>query len=361
MYDREREIQAYEDARRMMREYIIQRTDIVACWEYGHMANPGVSDLDLIAVVSDKPGPDISNSLSSSCLPKAVASAMAHANLIVVNERSRNGLFYWDNICVRDILRGDVEYWSHTPVDEKMRLLAMVVDWTFERIYRIAAYHLCGTKDTRKTLGDLKSFTFCVENFVAVGGGRVPEYGDLRDRLVRLREHWPVMDPAAQEQAVESLVADFYSFLPNFYERLFTFFEEHSYYGAINIPNANEIWLSFPGGMRWVFVDRLRSHWLSQDGIPYVQVPRCLLGHFAAYCRSNRPLNRLFSQAFNVDPCEMVATTGDPYESFLESRMAFCNDWYDFLVANSFGYGLYKFGWFLPSADKRGFVTWGRK
>ncbi len=189
----------------------------------------------------------------------------------------------------------------------------------------------------------------------------MPGYADLRNQLVQLRDGWPVMDPAAQEQAVESLVADFYSFLPMFYERLFIFFGEHSYYGAISIPNANEVWLSFPGGMRWVFVDTLRPHWLSQDGMPHVQVPRCLLGHFGAYCRSDRPLSRRFSVAFNLDPCEMVPATGDPYEFFLESRMAFCNEWYDFLVANRFSYGLYKFGWFLPSADQRDFVRWGRE
>ena len=358
MYDREGEIRAYEDARRMMREYISQRSDIVSCWEYGRMTHPGVSDLDIIAVVSDTPVTDISDFLSNSSLPKTVVDVMAHANIIVVNEQSQEGIFYWDNISVRNLLTGEPNYRSPSPVDNSIRLLAMFVDWTFERIYRVTAYHLRGSKDARKTLGDLKSFCFCVDNFVAVGGGTVPGFANLRAQLMQVREKWPAINPAAQEATIHSLAADFFDFLPLFYEQVFAFLNEHPHYKAVTMRGGGETWLTFPGGMRWVFVDRLRVGWFSQDGVPHVQVPRCLLRHFAVYCRPDRPLSQRLSQAFSIDPCTVVSPAGDSYEAFLESRIAFCNDWYDFLLANSFGYGLYKFGWFLPSANRHAFVTW---
>ena len=61
---------------------------------------------------------------------------MAHANLIIVPETAARDMLYWDDMKICDAKDGKrIE--DPKDLNLKFRRMAMLVDWMFERVYRI--------------------------------------------------------------------------------------------------------------------------------------------------------------------------------------------------------------------------------
>jgi hypothetical protein len=340
----------YEKAKKELLLYIGKRRDVVTCWEYGHISEPGVSDLDVIVILKNKPESDIAEYLRRSSLPVIVREAMAHANLIIVPEKDVEGLFYWDDLKVRE-LGESIERQDHSiNINPEFRRIAMLVDWSFERIYRIFAYRAFGVRNGRKALGDLKSFCKCVENLsklspdTGIGG-----YPALRKELYSLRKSWVEMSKDQRQRIAAEMVDKFGQFAKIFELVLFGFFESKSIYPRWTCF-TDEVALRFPDDMLWLFTEEYSERNIEFKEIPIVQLPKCLLNHFFLYCQPNYALSKRLGMSFSRSLGDKAGTNEffkNDYKAFLTKRMNYCNNWYDFLCQNKFNYGLYKFGWFL--------------
>lgn len=339
----------YERAKRLLVEHAARREDIAACWQYGEVSQPGVSDLDVIVVVKDAPRPGVADHLSKEALPELTRAAMAHANVIVVPESRAQGVFYWDDLRVSDMATGR----KVTPpaLDLGKLRLAMLVDWTFERTYRLLRMRQTGLQNRRLSLGMLKSYGYCIENFKALAPERDWSLaGALKAELLDLRGAWLSLDEAEQQRRINSLFDRACAHAREILGELHSFIDGCGAYPKWEGP-AGDFDFVFPDGMTLRFADRLPDELPSADGRPVIPVPKRLLHHFAVYLRPEAALSRKLRASFrpSVESLLGQRNFAGEYAGFLEQRMEFCNGWFDFLKGAGFRYGLFKYGWYLNS------------
>lgn len=351
----------YERAKHLLVEHAARRDDIAACWQYGEVSQPGISDLDVILVVKDAPRPGVAEHLRKEALPELVCAAMAHANLIVVPESRAEGVFYWDDLRVSDMATGRK---VTPPALEIGKLrLAMLVDWTFERTYRLLRMRQAGAgggaatrrsaetglQNRRLSLGMLKSYGYCIENFKTLAPERDWSLSDaLKAELLDLRGAWLFLNEVEQQRRLESLFNRTCAYAQEILGELHAFIDGCGAYPRWEGP-ANDFDFVFPDGMVLRFVDRLPADFPSADGRPVIPVPKRLLHHFAAYLRPEAALSRKLRASFRPPVESWLDDRGfsGAYAEFLAQRMEHCNDWFDFLKRAGFNYGLFKYGWYL--------------
>lgn len=339
----------YETAKHLLVEHAARREDIAACWQYGEVSQPGLSDLDVIVVVKDAPRPGVAEHLRKEALPELVQAAMAHANVIVVPESRAEGLFYWDDLRVSDMATG--RNIAPPALDLGKLRLAMLVDWTFERTYRLLRMRQAeaGLQNRRLSLGMLKSYGYCVENFKALAPERDWSRSDgLKAELLDLRGAWLSLDEAEQRRRIEPLFDRACAAAREILGELHAFIDGCGAYPRWEGP-AGDFDFLFPDGMVLRFVDSLPSELPSADGRPVIPVPKRLLHHFLVYLRPEAPLSRKLRASFRPPAESLLGQRGfsGDYAGFLARRMEHCNGWFDFLKGAGFSYGLFKYGWYL--------------
>lgn len=336
--------QLYEDAKVALLRHCALRDDVLTFFQYGHISEPGVSDLDLIAVVEDEPLNGIAKFLEKEALPPIVQAAMAHGNMIVVPRGAIYGLVYWDDIALQDLSQPDIPVELPVDINTKHRSYAMLIDWSYERIYRMKLYARIRFDDQRKILGDMKSFMYSVANFQSLFPSvEVPRAHTLQQGLRQLRSQWVNLDSKERNKRLNGLVREFSTLALAFEELLFVVLEANDLYPTWDL-SEQEHELVFPHGMRFRFV----KEFCKQDSLR-VQVPRRILHHFRCYCCHNAGLSNTISDAFcpSVPDTDEANHDVDGYLLFLKQRFKYCNYWYKYLKTHGFTYGLYKYGWFL--------------
>jgi hypothetical protein len=340
-------IEDYQAAKALLLEHARRRPDIAACWQYGEISQPGVSDLDLIVVVNDDAGEGVSGYLRKESLPDLVREAMAHASVIVVPESAALGVFAWDDIKVTDL--GSGRPVVAPPLDEAHLRAAMLVDWAFERSYRVLRLWESGLPNTQLALGMMKSHGYCVENFrVLAPHVDVPSYDALKRDVKALRDGWLSLPADERDRRLHDVFRRYRDFAVAFHAVLFDFAERWSLYPEWR--GAGDFDFVFPDGMTLRFVRRRSVELPRRDGKPVIELPHRLLHHFGVYLGPDAALSRKLRGSFRPSPEAVIGPRGDfagPYAQFLEQRIRFCNQWYDFLKKHGFTFGLFKYGWYL--------------
>ena len=154
----------YQKARDILRASIKKYNFISDIWEFGSYKNPGLSDMDLMIIINDKANKlAVKKNLEKIINDKNISKAMAHANPIILPLSNCKDVFLWDDISVFS-LRNNSKI--SDPLTDEVKLNyrnnAMVVDFVFERIYRINKYkkNIKNLKDFRKILGVCKSLRY---------------------------------------------------------------------------------------------------------------------------------------------------------------------------------------------------------
>ena len=338
----------YDKAKELLIDYIDKRIDIVTVWQYGEVSQPGVSDLDLIAVIKEKCEDDLSSYLRKDHLPPLTLQAMAHANLIIVPENSAEGVFYWDNIKCVDIRNG-------TPIQspiapQEYLMVAMLVDWFFERTFRVYSIKNSGNVSSQSALGLLKSYCYSVDIFNSLSNScNKEEYLNLKIRLYVARTEWLSLSTKGQKRILNDLLEDFYRIARALHRDVFEWLTHSSPYP--NWCGSDEpVFLIFPDGNTYKFTRNFEELVLSKNEHPIICLPKNLLHHYLAYTQPERGLCRKLEQAFSARFAQDLTQPlkeNDSYTTFLNKRISFAADWYDSLKHHKFEYGLFKFGWFL--------------
>ena len=337
----------YEKAKRLLVQHASARDDVAACWQYGEVSQPGLSDLDVIVVIKNDAKPGVAEHMRKENFPELVRTAMAHANVIVVPESGAQGVFYWDDIRVSDMATGKA---VPTPaVDSRSLRLAMLVDWSFERTYRLLRMRRTGLGNRRLALGMPKSYNYCLENFKALAPERDWSGADsLKREIQQLRDAWASLDETQQQRRLDLLFEQACETALSTLRGLHGFIDRCGAYPEWTGP-AGELDFVFPDGMTLRFVDKLPAQLPSIDGKPVIPVPKRLLHHFAVYLRPDEALSKKLRASFKPSAENLLREGNFPgaYAEFLARRMSYCNGWFDFLKKAGFRYGLFKYGWYL--------------
>jgi hypothetical protein len=339
-------VERYDRGRTALAEWMRGIPEVADCWEYGSITNPGVSDLDVIVVVQDSPPMDLGTRLRKELLPEAAQEAMAHASLVAVNESNAMDVFYWDDLHVKSLLR-DVPVVNHlSPLLVKARRMAMIVDFLFERRYRIRRLESEIATRPRRALGLLKSYRYAVHNFDSVFGlgSHAAAFANFSAKLESARTNYVHLDPAAQAAAITAAHLAAINFDDHFVRHSFESFGKATFVQGPGIGNGKAR-LTFPDGMQFAFVDRLEDANESD-----VAVPQVLLAHFARYAGFDGSLSRKLRASLrfrDIAEIEDWSVSDSVYKELLDLRIGAANAWFDALRGGGFRTGLFKFGWYL--------------
>jgi hypothetical protein len=332
----------YDEAIDIMLQYVNKRDDIVTLWQYGKVTEPGVSDIDFIAVVSDNPNQDISEYLDRSNFDSQVITCINKANLIVVPESKSMEVFLWDKLNIIDLnSMRSVKEDKVIKNRQKYRDIAMLVDWAFILIYRFRVGNSNMLKiNDRTALGRMKSFGYTINLFKKLGGELDYSYfSDLSNRLNNLRREWQNLHTEERKKEVHELYASYASYADDLHKSLFSFFSNSEHYR--DVVNINNIELTFPKSSgKFVFTD---SFIHNEDK---VAIPISLLTHFYIYSsHHNSILSEKIQMSFNTS--FNINYNNNEYYSFLSERIDAASVWFDYLKKNNFNFGAFRMGWYL--------------
>ena len=345
----------YERARDQLREYMAHQPDVVALYEFGTVSVPGLSDLDLMVVLRDRPLPDVAERLKQRRLPPFVRELIDGGTLMITRRKDFARVQIWDDIQLSRLYGPAVETVEISADDLPSVDLCRLLDWVPERLARISGILAKTRVSVWPAIRVLYSFTKSLERFqrmfpMATGG---------TDELVRAarqhRESW--FDGKAEDcQRLVQLLQgalDQGLYVLSFLARHLR--EAGVCYGS-NLPKDGT--LSFGAGLRLVFAsdpnhsgskDCVR---LSQE-VPTAVVPAQLYQHFAAYALLGGPIGEQILCHLTPHPAEAcLDEMAQSHRQILSRRLCVCNDMSDFLVTHGFQQGLFRFGWYLSALSK---------
>jgi hypothetical protein len=321
----------YAAAREWLANRARGRSDVAAVVEYGHCGTPGLSDIDAIVVLNDQPQPDIADWLDRRHWPDAVAAVLDYATLMVMSEEGFAGLHMWDDVVITPLggrpLQIDL-------VPERDLLFVegcRVLDWLPWHVMRLRRLERTRQVPIRWTLGLLHSLTYSVRRLDDVFRLQRPLWQEYAHRVAQVRRSWFEAASGSADcveliglgrQVAEEALAAFCAVIG----------EEPRWYGQYEEAGAD---FHVPGA----------------DIVPIGRRPADLPGvlhrHFAAYGRGDGRISAGIRSALLARGDETPADcVGPDLDRVLRRRMAICDGWADFLSANGFSAGLFKFAWF---------------
>lgn len=351
----------YQKARDILRASIKKYNFISDIWEFGSYKNPGLSDMDLMIVIDDRANKlKIKKNLEKIINDKNISKAMAHANPIILPLSNCKDVFLWDDISVFSIRNNSKII---DPLTDKVKLKyrdnAMVVDFVFERIYRINKYkkNIKYLTNFRKILGVCKSLRYSfnrlkrliklekqtlsiLKKFSAALDGARSSY--LKKNNLRKKNTQNVLKLAHEAgKLVENEIRN--KNLP-----IFSNIKEKT--------NLNCDFI-FPDRMVYSFNNEFKK-----NSINSVNIPPNLIFQILSYSLAKGSLSKLLKSSFKFY-CDLnfidlilwhnalIKKNIDikNYHNFILTRINAANKWFDFLVERKLQYGLFKFGWYLPN------------
>ena len=153
-----------------LREIQHQHRCIRSVLEYGKNNTPGVSDLDILVVLDELADQqELHAAINAIKRDDKVATALAHANPIILPSASFEGVFFWDDLTVHD-LDGNPVPDPLSPEQSVFRSKAMLVDFVFERLFRVRQFKMEGVPEDkhRRCLGVVKSLLYSLNNLMSL-------------------------------------------------------------------------------------------------------------------------------------------------------------------------------------------------
>ena len=348
----------YDLARDVLLEAIEGNNSIYDIWEYGTYKNPGLSDMDLMIIVRDDA--DISkvkNDIGKVVNHKLVSTAMAHANPIIFPLSNCKNAFLWDDISAFSLRD---QKFIIDPVSEPLlinyRNNAMMIDFIFERIYRVNQYRIGNLENSRRVLGVCKSLRYSFDrllDLLKLDENTVLILQRFNEALDEARATFTKDRGISQDQlkAIVELASDAGAIAhKEIYEKGLPVFA--------SVPDINDFTCEFyfPDNMIYSFNDNLK---ISSE--EYVNLPVKYLLQLLTYSCSGGPLSKSLKSSFKLPNSlgfeklllwhsDLIEHNSEiaSYHHYLEARIESANKWYEFLVKCKMSYGLFKFGWYLP-------------
>lgn len=351
----------YQLARDILRASIKKYNFISDIWEFGSYKNPGLSDMDLMIVIKDKANKlTIKKNLEKIINDNNISKAMAHANPIILPLSNCKDVFLWDDISVFS-LRNNSKV--SDPLKDKVKLNyrnnAMVVDFIFERIYRINKYkkNIKNLKDFRKILGVCKSLRYSflrLKRLIELEKKTLSIFKKFSSVLDRARSSY-VKKKSLRKKNTQKVVKIAFKAgklvekeIRNKNLPIFRSIKEKK------ILNCDFV---FPDNMVYSFNKEFKK-----NSINSINIPPSLLFQILSYSLAKGSLSKLlkssfkFKRNFNFNDIRLWHNVLlkknihiNNYHNFILARINAANKWFDFLVERKLEYGLFKFGWYLPN------------
>lgn len=342
----------YEEVRSFFADILKKFDDVIALYEFGHVNNPGISDLDVAVVYKDSPADQmLGERIGQIQFSQATQDVIDGSTLMAFPERTFPSITLWDDLALTRLLGKEFVFEKFSPEREKMLDICRILDWLPERVLRLFRTLQKETIEVKQILGLLHSLRYTLRK---VGGFCVPLKAEIEEfdkKITGLRAGWFAFDENQQRaqlaQAVRQAVSVACACTASFSRWL----QENKCYRFDAEAIQDGVTFSFVNGYGYTFVNDISQlNWsalLNKDqtrGV-WLPVPVFWAFHLREYAEAGGVIGEKLQRAFSVYPVHGAEINPELLE-LLCKRMALVNEWAEFLYRNHFRKGLFKFGWF---------------
>ena len=328
-YPQKISMEPYIKAREEFINFFKKFDSVVSIYEYGKVAAPGVSDLDIIVVVNKDNNLELHDANFSSITQALIGSG----NIIFIDTASFNKILFIEDLQINLLYGYQFVIECPTEVDKKYINLVSILDWVPERSSRLQNYLNKKNIDVVTILCVLNSLLYSFEKAKFFYEFDIE---DFKEKLSNLRHDYFAYGNANLElfQLIQMSIR-----LSNklFNNHLFFLKSNNIFYGASDENESNylELYLSNQLGFN--------------DPTALMNIPYEFYYHFLTYGLANNYLSKKFKKKFNkVSNLKYSDVPFDlKYKEIQINKISICNHNANFLLKNNINKGLIRFGYLL--------------
>jgi hypothetical protein len=344
----------YESARKEIVQYYSANENVLSIYEYGSVSSPGVSDLDIILVLTDDVNVEESF-FDFSNISDEVHRLVADGNVMKMSEENFRKINYLDNkLNVKKLFGKDCprDFPNHN--DEKCLELISIIDWLPERILRLTRAINGKRINVTMVLCILHSFSYSIKKIDALTfdidhQGKVKKSDSVLKTISLLRNTWhELSDPRRMLIAcIKDAINLGYEYLHLFESYL----KNHGKYCSLPFKCSEHIDLELYGDHYLRFVDStscnnfgLLATQTCTEKYTYVIVSNYFYPHFHYLAHQDGLLSGVMKEKIKTSSELTANSLRQDYENNLARKLNVAEDNAQFLVKNSMKTGLIRYG-----------------
>ncbi|MFC1822592.1 hypothetical protein ACFL9T_07780 [Thermodesulfobacteriota bacterium] len=341
-------IDVYEEARRLLSEYVSRHQAVVALYEFGSVKSPGISDLDFVVAVQSNPSADLANYLRDNRHPPLVRELMDGGTLMIMRQEDFENILFLDDVDVT------LRYGKLIPLEKPTKEiipfidLCRLIDWIPERTAQLLNFAVRRKCPVKNTIGILSSLIYSLVKIDNLIGKKDPLHEKFSNAMNGIRAGW-FNDPAGFSKKLIELLFVGIKLGFSAISDLARYIRQKSFYGNFQIPERAALRL----GERLSFEFQADPEKTSLNKSPKpnstIILPALIYLHFAVYALIGGPIGYQIMKNITPTPNNLfLASVDETLLRIQQKRMELCNSMAKFLMENRFERGLFKFGWYYP-------------
>ena len=319
----------YTDARNELIDHYRNIPDVVALYEYGTCSNPGISDLDVIAVLSDEPvSASLEDELYVTDPTENLHELLDGMRIKAVAESHFQQIQCLGLIGTHHLFGKKVSITPQPQYLEKMFLMCDVMDWLPERIMTLLSISISRDITVTEILGHLKSFTITLNRMEDIGFHLSGPMRELISNINGLRKKWiKFPDRVNLMDTTEKTITHGFPLMGEFAS-----FVESNGFIKKPVGKIESLFYLRPGrGYKFrptqACTNRPFKH-IGRDGNIIIDVPQIWLSYILTIARHQGSLSELISGNIENSPLIHSIQMSEDLSRAVSYRMDLCNAMY---------------------------------
>ncbi len=358
-YPAEEHQEDYEPARQYLQQQAMDVKGLLGLYEYGSVAAPGISDIDLIAVIDEQATTsEMPDFLAGKDAPMHVARVLDSGTIKPVSDELFNQIQILGEIKTNSILDAD-DATKPAALEDADRFsvdVANVIDWLPERILTLRSFLDRPELSTRRVLGGLGSLRHSLTTVNRVLGSQPAEIKAFSNDYDQLRAAWFDNTEADNFDATINLIRSgittgtlLISLVTERLLNLKIFAPNSSAEGATFWLNPTKAYtFSDSTGDSPISPNEKSQEITTSNGTQIMRLPTSWLAPFQTYASQPGPISSLISSNIQVPKGYSQYDSNERFEQLLNERINWCNNLSDFLERVGLSDFLYRFAHLKP-------------
>ena len=332
-YPTEEHQEDYGPARAYLKERATELDWLLGLYEYGSVGAPGISDIDLIAVISSDIDPDEARLfLTGAEAPEHVVRVFDHGTIKPVSKALFKQIQILGEIHAHSIFEADPIN-SNAPDHSIAKYVdaANIFDWLPERILMLRSLLMRPTFPYRRVLGGLGSFGHSVSTVSRVLGYKPPESTVFSDTYNDLRSNWFSKSESENLEATVALIQSAITTGRHLISRATEKMLEDGLITDNNQQPESIFWLNSTKALVFGGANGDSSPTEETDGLLSEHLPLSWLPVYRTYAEASGAISTLISSNIDLQPGYSHPELHSEFREILKKRIEWINESFDFL------------------------------
>lgn len=320
----------YQEARKWLISFLSKDKDVVSIYEYGTVKDPGISDLDIMVVLKDRPDrKDFSGLLTVDNVPERFSFLLNNDYKFISKEHFREidvfGKFR------TKLLHGELIKRNQIPQRyARLYEIASVMDFMPERILSILEVKMSKKILVIYVLGLLNSYLYTVKSVETIIGKKTSEMLDFEIELKDLRNTWFQHDPDLRLNKISSLMERSVVLGFKVIAELTFYLISKKYYQPMQCVEGSRFFINQNKGYCFFFngndISAEKCFCPNEQKGIFILVPSIWLSHYYIYSKCNGRISKTISNNLILKGGPDEESVGPVMAKVLSKRINLCNE-----------------------------------